>query len=133
MHVAGHGNKRGAGLIGGRLTWERLAEELKEYCAPLASGEDRVLCLSCCHSKAAVTKMMRIVGAWFTGYYFFREKSVGFSDAITAWSLFYLQKDAMAPMGKLWTKNSKGQAKPVNAASLINLAVPDVRFTHIKQ
>lgn len=133
VHVAGHGDKRGTGLIGGTLTWKMLTGVLKQYCAPLDRGEHRVLSLSCCHSPSAVNKMRASLSSWFTGYYFFAEEKVGFADAITAWSLFYLQKDAMAPMAKLWTKNSKGKQIRVNTPSLINLAVPDVCFRHVKQ
>ena len=132
VHVGGHGDETGAGLIGGTLKWSKLADELKCYCAPLAWDEDRVLCLSCCHSAAAVKKVRTSLQQWFTGYYFFSETQVGFADAIAAWSLFYLQKDAMAPMKKLWTRNSKDEEVHVNTRTLINLAVPDIGFTHIK-
>ena len=132
VHVAGHGDKSGAGLIGGTLRWSKLADELKGYCAPLARGEHRVLCLSCCHSATAVKKVRTSLRQWFTGYYFFSEKRVGFADTIAAWSVFYLQKDAMAPMRKLWTRNANDEEVRVNTPTLINLAVPDIGFTHIK-
>ena len=133
VHVAGHGDDVGAGLIGGTLTWTELAGELKEYCARLATGEDRVLCLSCCYSGAAFQKMKGQLGGWFTGFYFCGENKVGYANTIAAWSLFYLQKDPVVPMRKLWTKNSKGEDKRVDTQSLINMAVPDVRITHVKQ
>ena len=106
VHVAGHGDDTGAELIGGTLRWSKLSDELKGYCAPLAEDEDRVLCLSCCHSEAAVKKVRTSLQGWFTGYYFFSEERVGFANTIAAWSLFYLQKNAMAPMRKLRTRNS---------------------------
>ena len=132
VHVAGHGDSKGAELIGGTLTWPMLADLLKEYCARLTEGEDRVLCLSCCHSEAAVKKMRTSLQGWFTGYYFFSEERVGFANAIAAWSLFYLQKDAMAPMRKLRTRNSNDEEVPVSTQDLINSAVPGIGFKHLR-
>ncbi len=132
VHVAGHGNDRGVGLIGDSVSWVEFAEELKNYCSPLKPKRKRVLCLSCCHSEKAVKTLRRSLDAWFSGYYFFSKEKIGFAETIAAWSVFYLQKDAKRPMGKLPRKNSRGEEQSENTAKLINLAIPDIGFKHFK-
>ena len=36
VHVAGHGNRKGVGLMGDVVPWRELAEVLKGFCTPLA-------------------------------------------------------------------------------------------------
>ncbi len=132
VHVAGHADERGLGLIGDAIGWCELADVLKDYCAPLACDQQRVLCLSCCSSAMGVKKLQSILSDWFSGYYYFSKEEVNFADSIAAWSLFYLQKDAEAPMSKLWTENNEGERQNVNTSDLINSAIPAAGFRHKK-
>lgn len=130
VHIAGHGSRKGMSLIGDVLSWRELAAVLKCFCAPLRRGADRALCLSCCYSASGRRALAANVRDLFTGYYYFDNPKIGYAEAITAWSVFYLQKNAASPLRKIYREDKKGRRAPVDSCQLIRSAVPNSGFTH---
>lgn len=101
VHLAGHANTKGMGLIGGLKRWSEIAKKLKVVAPVLVSDKKRVLCLSCCHSKAGVKAMTKSLRDHFTGVYYFKKKKIGFAEATTIWSMFYLRKGLANPSDRI--------------------------------
>lgn len=102
VHLAGHGNQSGLGLIGGSVPWKDVATEVKALAKPLAiDRSQRVLCVSCCHSEDAARKMSAHLSTHFTAMYYFTEEKIAFSKAMAVWSFFYLEKNFQRPEGAI--------------------------------
>ena len=102
VHLAGHGNQIGLGLIGGSVGWTDVAKEVKALAKPLAIGRSqRVLCVSCCYSKEAARTMSTQLSTHFTAMYYFTEEKIEFAKAMAVWSLFYLEKNFQSPEGAI--------------------------------
>jgi hypothetical protein len=101
VHLGGHASPTGLGFIGGSVKWADVAAKLCEMFPPLADREERVMTLSCCHSKHGVDAMGKLLKGRFTAIYFFRPESVGFSTAIATWSMFYLKKRLSNPLSAI--------------------------------
>ena len=98
VHLAGHGNQIGLGLIGGSVGWTDVAKEVKALAKPLATDRSqRVLCVSCCYSKEAARTMSTQLSTHFTAMYYFTEEKIEFAKAMAVWSLFYLGKNFQRP------------------------------------
>ena len=101
VHVACHADPRGAALLGGHASWTRLAIYITKYLTPLHRGEQRVLCLSCCHSATGVRGMGHKLRRYFTAAYYLTESEVGFDTSMVVWSMFYYRKTLRAPIAKV--------------------------------
>jgi hypothetical protein len=97
VHLGGHGSKSGIGFIGGSVKWADVADKLKSMFPKLKADEQRVLTLSCCYSKAGIVAMKPLLAGHFTASYHFVPDTIGFSTAITTWSMFYLKKKLTRP------------------------------------
>lgn len=97
VHLGGHGSKSGIAFIGGSVKWNDVAEKLTKFFPKLGAGEQRVLTLSCCHSGSGVVAMGPKLKGHFTAIYHFNSDTVGFSQAMTIWSMFYLKKRLSKP------------------------------------
>lgn len=97
VHLGGHGSLNGLGLIGGHLSWDKVAQYIYSVLPNLNNGEQRVLTLSCCHSSTGAKKMKKKLTQYFTGIYYFVPDKIAFSTAITVWSMFYLKKKLDRP------------------------------------
>lgn len=101
VHLGGHGSKSGIAFIGGSVKWQDVAKKLVKFFPKLADGEQRVLTLSCCHSTAGVAVMKPFLKGHFTAIYHFKSEEIGFSHAMTIWSMFYLKKKLSRPHGAI--------------------------------
>ncbi|MRH00683.1 hypothetical protein GIY21_10310 [Xanthomonas sontii] len=101
VHLGGHASKTGIGFIGGSVKWQDVAEKLTKFFPKLGEGEQRVLTLSCCHSIAGVKAMGPILKGHFSAIYHFKTEEIGFSQAMTIWSMFYLKKKLSRPHGAI--------------------------------
>jgi hypothetical protein len=99
VHLAGHGGKKGVDLIGGQISWETLANKLTIVAPRLASGQQRILNISTCYSAVGLRRLKPLLRGHFTGVYHFTDSKVKFSDAITAWAMFYNKKKLQRPHG----------------------------------
>lgn len=99
VHLGGHASKNGIAFIGGSVNWQDIAKKLTKLFPRLAAEEQRVLTLSCCHSTDGVAAMRSILKGHFTVIYYFKPDKIGFSQAITIWSMFYLKKRLSRPHG----------------------------------
>lgn len=97
VHLGGHGGKNGIGFIGGTVSWVKVAEKLTKLFTKLAHDEQRVLTLSCCNSTHGVAAMRATLQGYFTAIYHFAPEKIGFSTAMTTWSMFYLKKNLTRP------------------------------------
>ena len=92
VHLAGHGDKTGLGLIRGSVDWKCTAEQITKLVPRLKGKQRRVLCISCCYSKHAADKMSSKLEGYFTATYFFHKDNISFATAMTVWSMFYHEK-----------------------------------------
>ena len=97
VHLGGHGGTTGIGFIGGTVKWVDVGKKLAKMFPQLTDGEQRVLTLSCCMSKTGVKAMAPHLKNHFSAIYYFIPQSIGFSQAMTVWSMFYLKKDLTRP------------------------------------
>lgn len=98
VHLSGHGNKQGLGLIGGSVKWVDVAEHILRAVQRLKGGRKRVLCVSCCHSKDAVDQMFPLLKGYFTRVYYFSDHKIGFAASMTVWSMFYSKQNLSRPL-----------------------------------
>lgn len=101
VHLGGHASKNGIAFIGGSVKWKDVAKKLNKFFPVLKADEQRVLTLSCCHSTEGVTAMGPILRGHFTAIYHFKSETIGFSQAMTIWSMFYLKKRLSRPHGAI--------------------------------
>lgn len=97
VHLGGHASKTGIAFIGGSVKWQEVAKKLTKFFPTLADDEQRVLTLSCCFSRHGVAAMRPILKGHFTAIYHFKAETIGFSQAMTIWSMFYLKKKLSRP------------------------------------
>ena len=97
VHLGGHGSTNGIGFIGGSVKWAEVATKLRAMFPALNAGEQRVLSLSCCHSRDGINAMSASLKGHFTAAYHFVPVKIGFATAITTWSMFYLKKRLSRP------------------------------------
>lgn len=97
VHLGGHGGHTGIGFIGGTVPWATVAEKLTKLFTKLSHDEQHVLTLSCCHSSHGVAAMRTTLRGYFTAIYHFEPEKIGFSTAMTTWSMFYLKKNLTRP------------------------------------
>lgn len=97
VHIGGHGSKTDLGFIGGKLKWGDIAIKLVSMFPALKSNEQRVLTLSCCHSKTAANVLKPLLNGHFTAIYHFEPEEISFSVAITVWNMFYFKKGLRRP------------------------------------
>ena len=96
VHLACHGGKGGIGMLGGKVTWDKVAQQVTRHLKPLES-EQRVICFSCCYSQAGFDKTKEAFGNYFTGAYLFDKTKVPFAQSIATWAMFYLRKELLYP------------------------------------
>jgi hypothetical protein len=101
VHVAGHGSPTRLGLLGGSIGLRKAARLITGSLRRLRSGEQRVLCLSCCHSKAVFEQMRPRLSGYFTGCYYFSSNIVLFDQSLATWAMFYYRKDLHRPHRKI--------------------------------
>jgi hypothetical protein len=101
VHVGGHGSASQIGLLGGNIGVRKAARLITGCLHRLATGEQRILCLSCCHSRAAFERMRPRLQGFFTGCYYFARARVTFAQTLTVWSMFYYQKELRRPHHKI--------------------------------
>ena len=106
VHLSGHGNEQGLGLIGGFVEWEYVAKHIKEAVPRLTGQRKRVLCVSCCHSEDAVDQMLPLLKGHFSRVYYFNDPKIGFAASMTVWSMFYSQQNLSRPR-RLWPEINK--------------------------
>jgi hypothetical protein len=99
-----HASSTGVGVLGGEINWKEFAKELKAILMPLQGEERRILTLSCCHSKSAATNLASHLSGYLTGIYYFNVKEVPFSDSLTVWCMYYLNKELDNPHGAIKDK-----------------------------
>ncbi|MFM8279893.1 MAG: hypothetical protein ACKN9R_06070 [Candidatus Limnocylindrus sp.] len=97
VHLACHGGPTGIGVLGGTLKWSEVVGVVKRHLKPLATGQKRVLCLSCCYSKAGLAAFKKGAADYFSLYYHFKADTIPFATAITTWAMFYLKKTLAKP------------------------------------
>lgn len=97
VHLGGHGSKAGLGFIGGAVSWADIGKKLSAMFPALPQDEQRVLTLSCCYSSHGATALAKTLKGHFTAIYHFVPEEIGFSTAITTWSMFYLKKKLARP------------------------------------
>ncbi|WP_211209886.1 hypothetical protein [Uliginosibacterium gangwonense] len=97
VHLGGHGSKAGLGFIGGAISWVDIGKKLIAMFPTLPEGQQRVLTLSCCYSRDGATALAKTLKGHFTAIYHFVPEKIGFSTAITTWSMFYLKKKLVHP------------------------------------
>lgn len=101
VHLACHGGKKGIGMLGGNMKWIDVASQISRHLHPLDSVQKRVMVFSCCHSSAGFEATKGIFKKYFTGAYHFNPITIPFSQAITVWSMFYLNKKLNKPHSKI--------------------------------
>lgn len=101
VHLGGHASENGIAFIGGSVKWRDVAKKLTKCFPKLSDGERRVLTLSCCHSAYGVAAMRQELKGHFTAIYHFNLETIGFSQAMTIWSMFYLKKKLVRPHGAI--------------------------------
>jgi hypothetical protein len=104
IHLSCHASSTGVGVLGGEISWKEFAKELKAILMPLQGEERRILTLSCCHSKSAATNLASHLSGYLTGIYYFNVKEVPFSDSLTVWCMYYLNKELDNPHGAIKDK-----------------------------
>jgi len=92
VHIGGHGSRTALGFVGGWLKWSDVAAKLITLFPKLHGNEQRVLTLSCCYSEYGIASMKSTLRGHFSAAYHFVPPKIGFSKAITTWSMFYLKK-----------------------------------------
>jgi len=97
VHLGGHGSRKGLEFIGGQIPWAKVAQKLTRVLPRLKQGERRILTLSCCYSTDGIESMKPYLMGHFSAAYHFVPKKIGFSQAITVWSMFYLKKKISQP------------------------------------
>lgn len=97
VHLACHGGPGGIGVLGGRLKWSDVVKVVKRHLKPLQDQQQRVLCISCCHSKSGLTAFRKNAADYFTLFYYFEADTIPFATAITTWAMFYLKKTLAQP------------------------------------
>lgn len=98
VHLATHGGKKGIGLIGGSASWREVGDQLKRAAPRLSRKQQRVLCLSCCYSRAGLNKLAPLLKGHFTHAYHFADDKVSFATATTTWAMFYRKKTLNRPL-----------------------------------
>jgi len=101
VHLGGHGSLSGLDLVGGRIKWPDVAKTITSVLPTLKEKEQRVLTLSCCYSEQGVLAMKLHLKGYFSAAYHFVPITIGFSQAITVWSMFYLKKKLRRPHGAI--------------------------------
>ncbi len=101
VHVAGHGSPSSFELLGGSIRLRKAARLITGSLHRLRGREQRILCLSCCYSRAAFKHMRPYLRQYFTECYYFCRKRVSFAQSLTTWSMFYYRKDLRRPHGKI--------------------------------
>ena len=91
VHLGTHACREHIHLIGGKVTWEEVAEKLRRLAPCLPQGEQRALCLSSCFSRDGFQRIRKKLRGHFSGCYYFSSEEIAFADAITVWSMFYLR------------------------------------------
>jgi hypothetical protein len=97
LHLATHGSPKGISLIGVGVNWSDVALKLKQIAPALPEKKQRILCLSCCHSRQGYEAMKGGLNGHFTGAYFFHETNIAFATAMTVWAMFYRKKNLSKP------------------------------------
>lgn len=92
VHLACHGGKKGISLLGGRVRWAEVGDQIVRHLHPLKKGEQRVMVFSCCYSREGYEGTKRQLSPYFSGAYYFKPKRIYFADAIAVWAMFYLEK-----------------------------------------
>ena len=98
VHLSGHGNEQGLGLIGGFVKWADVAKQIIAAVQRLRGRRTRVLCISCCHSEDAVDQMFPHLKGYFTRVYYFSDPKIGFATSMTVWSMFYSEQNLLRPL-----------------------------------
>ncbi|MDF2434909.1 MAG: hypothetical protein JWP44_4540 [Mucilaginibacter sp.] len=107
VHIAAHADRDGLGAMGHDLTWDEVAHVLTQIVPSLEDAqEERVLVLSCCHSRAAYRHLKKLLRMHFTAVYYFSQDIVYFDVALMTWSMFYGQKNLRRPTSQI--------RKPIN-------------------
>lgn len=101
IHLGTHGSKKGISLIGSEIPWSDVARRLKVIAPNISDDKQRVLCLSCCHSRDGYQAMKGHLKGHFTGIYLFKKKKIEFATAMTVWSMFYRKKTIERPAMKI--------------------------------
>jgi hypothetical protein len=101
VHVGGHGSPDSFGLLGGSISLRKAARLITGSLHRLPRREQRILCLSCCHSQEAFERIRPHLRGYFTGCYYFRRKFVTFAQSLTTWSMFYYRKELRRPHRKI--------------------------------
>ncbi len=120
VHVGGHASSSSLGFIGGSIGLRKAARLITGSLRKLPSREQRVLCLSCCHSKAAFKGMLPELRGYFTACYYFRRKVVTFAQSLTTWTMFYYRKDLHRPHRKIVDRVNEFFGEEVLAFDLVN-------------
>lgn len=113
VHLAAHGSRSGIGLIGGDINWNDLAEKLKIIAPKLLKTNQRVLSISCCHSRSGYFALKPLLKGYFTGCYYFINTEILFSDAMTTWAMFYRRKTIERPHGAVVDRINKSFGKDI--------------------
>jgi hypothetical protein len=104
VHLGGHASPSSFGLLGGSIKLGKAVRLITRSLRRLTGDEQRILCLSCCHSRSAFQRIRPRLRSYFTGCYYFRPELVGFAQCLTTWSMFYYRKDLGRPHQKIVEK-----------------------------
>lgn len=97
VHITGHADEDGIGLLGDDASWEEVAALLGRLVAPVEEGHKRVLCISTCRSAFGLDRIRVAEPDLFTGCYHMGRRRVPFSSAAAVWSMFYLTRKVANP------------------------------------
>ena len=106
VHLACHGGKSGIGMLGGTLAWDKVARQVTRHLHSLEPEQQRVMVFSSCHSSDGFKATRDQFKDYFSAAYFFKPTKIPFAQAITTWSMFYLNKSLDKPHGAI--------VKPIN-------------------
>ena len=67
VHLATHGSSEGISLIGTHMSWNDVANKMKQIAPALQKNKQRVLCLFCCHSEEGYLAMKSALSGKFYG------------------------------------------------------------------
>jgi hypothetical protein len=85
VHLSCHGGRNGISFLGGGMNWGPVARQIIRHLHPLQNGGKRVMIFSCCHSRTGFERTKFWFEEYFTGAYYFDQKKIEFSTAITTW------------------------------------------------
>ncbi len=97
VHISGHANQDGVGLLGEYASWEEVGTLIRRLVEPVSVAQKRVLCLSTCSSKYGFEKLQAAQPNLFTGCYHLGRKKVDFHDAAAIWAMFYRTRKVSNP------------------------------------